>query len=379
MHIGLVVGETSGDILGADLIASLRTKFPDARFSGIGGPRMIETGFQSYFDMERLAVMGIWEPLKRLPELLKIRKSVGDKFVSDKVDHFVGIDAPDFNLDLEIRLKNSDIPVVHYVSPSVWAWRQGRIKKIARAVDLMLTLFPFEADFYQQSGVPVRFVGHPLADTFSERCDQEGARENLGIDSRQLVIALLPGSRRSEVALLARIFVGGAEVINNQRPNTKFIFSAANKDRYDQIREATKESSLDFDVRLGDSRTVMAAADMVVLASGTATLEAMLLKKPMVMAYRMGRISYALIRPLIKTKYIALPNLLANEPLVNELIQSDATPEKIADAVTLLEKDEDAKSMLLDRFDEIHIELQRNASEQAAASIFDLLEARRAI
>jgi len=291
-RIGIVVGEASGDILGAALMTALRKRFPDAEFSGIGGPRMLALGFHSFFPQDRLAVMGLVEPLKRLPELLKIRRFLRDHFISQPPAVFIGIDAPDFNLTLEGDLKEKGIPTVHYVSPSVWAWRQKRVLKIARSVDLMLTLLPFEAKFYEQHQVPVAFVGHHLADEIPLQIDQKAARESLHIAPDARVVALLPGSRSGEVERLGTIFMQMAALCFARDPTLQFVIPAANADRYRQLH-LQLSSFVDYPIQLvnGRSQLVMSAADVVVMASGTTTLEALLLKRPMIIAYKVAGLS----------------------------------------------------------------------------------------
>ncbi|OGT61387.1 MAG: lipid-A-disaccharide synthase [Gammaproteobacteria bacterium RIFCSPHIGHO2_12_FULL_43_28] len=332
MRIGILAGEASGDLLGATLIHALREKRPDLQFEGIGGPAMIAAGCKSLFDMERLSVMGFIEPLKRLPDLIKLRRDLYHHFNRQKPDLFIGIDSPEFNLGIELKLRRIGIPVVHYVSPSVWAWRQNRIYKIAKAVDLMLTLFPFEATFYETHQVPVRYVGHPLAAQIPLKPDKKAARRALCIDEEAIYVALLPGSRRQEIHYMAEPFLLAAKRMYRERPHLRFLTSHVNEERYQAFYAAYQKLAPElpltfFTQRSGD---VMAAADAIVVTSGTATLEAMLYKKPMVIAYRLSKPAYWLAKKLVKTPYIGLPNLLANQLLVPELIQNAVTPEAIA-------------------------------------------------
>ena len=375
IRIGMVVGEASGDILGAGLMASLRKKYPEAIFEGIGGDRMVAAGFQSPYAQERLAVMGLVEPLKRLPELLRMRKSIVQYFVDNPPDVFIGIDSPDFNLTIEERLKQQGIKTVHYVSPSVWAWRQKRIVKIARSVDLMLTLLPFEARFYEEHQVPVCFVGHPLADDIAMEPDQANARKHLGIDTKKTLIALMPGSRGGEVKLLGPIFWQTADWCLKQRPDLQFVVPAANAQRRAQIDEQLSQfESLPITVIDGQSHEVMEASDAVLMASGTTTLEAMLLKRPMVVAYKMAWLSFAIISRLVKSAYFSLPNLLANKPLVPEILQKQVTPEKLG--ATLLDyfDDPEKTQKLKQEYVDLHCSIRRDASEKAAAAIVELIE-----
>ena len=373
-RIGIVVGEASGDILGAALMTALRKRFPDAEFSGIGGPRMLALGFHSFFPQDRLAVMGLVEPLKRLPELLKIRRFLRDHFISQPPAVFIGIDAPDFNLTLEGDLKEKGIPTVHYVSPSVWAWRQKRVHKIARSVDLMLTLLPFEAKFYEEHQVPVAFVGHHLADEIPLQIDQKAARESLHIAPDARVVALLPGSRSGEVERLGTIFMQMAALCFARDPTLQFVIPAANADRYRQLH-LQLSSFVDYPIQLvnGRSQVVMSAADVVVMASGTTTLEALLLKRPMVIAYKVAGLSWAILSRIVKTPFVGLPNLLAGKKLVPELLQTQATPQNLADATMSYFEHPEETQALRDTFYQMHETLRRDASERAAEAISELI------
>ncbi|GAB3094808.1 lipid-A-disaccharide synthase [Aestuariicella hydrocarbonica] len=377
VRIGIVVGEASGDILGAGLMAALQRLYPGAVFEGIGGERMIAAGFDSFYPQDRLAVMGLVEPLKRLPELLRIRSHLIQHFSDNPPDVFIGIDSPDFNLTIEEKLKAQGIKTVHYVSPSVWAWRQKRIVKIARAVDLMLTLLPFEANFYEQHGVPVCFVGHPLADEIPLQPDQVAARQELGIPADAKVVALMPGSRGGEVKLLGPIFWQTAQWCLEQSDGLQFVVPAANAQRKLQIEEQLSHcDSLPLTVVDGQSHTVMAAADSVLMASGTTTLEAMLLKRPMVVAYKMGWLSYSIISRLVKSPYISLPNLLAEKMLVPEILQNDVTPASLGEAVMRYFHEPQHAQQLQRAFTDIHQQIRCNASERAASAVQALIESR---
>ena len=374
IHIGIVVGEASGDILGAALISELRKLYPNAEFSGIGGPRMLELGFHSYFPQDRLAVMGLIEPLKRLPELLRIRKFLREHFIANPPAVFIGVDSPDFTISLERSLKEKGIKTVHYVSPSVWAWRQKRIFKIAKSVDLMLTLLPFEAAFYEMHNVPVEFVGHHLADELPEHVDKFQARRELGIPEHARVVALLPGSRASEVERMGSLFMHTAVFCLEQDPDLLFYIPAANSDRYRQLHLQLNDY-VDFSLQLfnGNSHKVMAAADVVLLASGTVTLEAMLLKKPMVVAYKMAPLTFKILSWLVKTPYISLPNLLAGKALVPELLQDQATPEKLSASVMNYFENPEETQQLINTFAKMHGTLKRDASVRAATAIAKLI------
>ncbi len=379
MNIGIVAGEASGDLLGGGLLLELQRQYPHLTASGVGGSAMLDTGFSSLYDMERLAVMGLVEPLRRLPELFKIRQALFRYFTLHRPDVFVGIDSPDFNLGLELKLRRAGVPVVHYVSPSVWAWRKKRIHKIAKAVDLVLTLFPFEADFYREHNVPVQFVGHPLADLIPLKPNTLDARRALKLDANTTYIALLPGSRRNEIKYLAELFIDTAEKISLIRPELKFITSAVNAERDQEVRALCRKLApqLPIEFFIGKSHEVMAAADVVLVTSGTATLETMLFKKPMVIAYRMAEMTYQIARHLVKLPYIGLPNLLAKQLLVPEFIQKEAHPEQLGSAL-LDFIDHPKKVVVLEKkFLEIHQTLRCNANEQAAKAIQTLFQSHR--
>jgi lipid-A-disaccharide synthase len=340
---------------------------------------MLADEFHSLFDIERLAVMGFVEPLKRLPELLSMRKRLREHFLEWRADIVIGIDAPDFNLGLELWLRERGVKTAHYVSPSVWAWRQGRIHKIKRAVDLMLTLFPFEEQFYRDHDVPVVCVGHPLADQFPLQPDIAAAREQLQIEANATVVALLPGSRGGEIAQVGGDFLDTAAWLLQRRSDIQFVLPAANAARRVQIEALLAERADRLPIRVldGQSQLAMTAADAVLMTSGTTTLEAMLLKKPMVVAYRMGKWSFALARHLVKIDNISLPNLLADEALVPERLQDDVRADVLGPLV--LEQLDDAalRERLTQRFLQIHQGLRRNASTRAASALLDAIGAPR--
>lgn len=378
MRIGIVAGELSGDQLGAGLIRALRARYPHATFEGVGGPKMIAEGFTSHYPIDRLAVMGLVEPLKRLPELLSMRRWLKRHFLAVRPDVFIGIDSPDFNLGLELGLRRQGIKTVHYVSPSVWAWRQGRIHKIARAVDLMLTLLPFEADFYRQHQVPVAFVGHPLAAQLPMVPDTSGARAALSLSAQDRVLAVLPGSRSGEVAQLAPCFLKTVRRCREAIPGLKVVIPAASPARRDQLEALLlQEGLIDIQLLDGQSLLAMTAADAVLLTSGTVALEAMLLKKPMVVAYRLGGASYWLLSRMVKTPFISLPNLLAGSAVVPELLQDDVTIDRlVAELQPLLTNDQ---SHLRAEFERLHQLVMGpgagGASEAGASAIERLLTA----
>ena len=365
----MVAGEASGDVLGADLIRALKKQFPKAIFEGIGGPKMQAEGFQSLFQMDRLSVMGFIEPLKRLPELLSMRRTVIKRYLENKPAAFIGIDSPDFNANIEFKLHQAGVKTVHYVSPSVWAWRQGRIKKIKKSVDLMLCLLPFEAAFYEQHQVPVRFVGHPLAGQFASQPDTGAARQQLSLDSDRPVLCIMPGSRAGEVDMMSEVFLDTAKSLVASVAGLQLVIPAANNARYAQLREilATRPE-LEISLILQQSHTAMAASDAVLLASGTTALEAMLLKKPMVVSYKLGALTYKLVSPFIKTPFVSIPNLLANKMLVPELIQDQAKASHLATAV-LNALDKAKRPALVACFDELHQQLAVESGVIAASAI----------
>ena len=369
----MVVGESSGDILGADLIKALRKHYPNAHFEGVGGPLMQALGFQSHFEMERLSVMGFVEPLKRLPELLSMRRALIRRYRETPPAAFIGIDSPDFNLQIELSLRQSGIKTIHYVSPSVWAWRQGRIKKIVRCVDLMLTLLPFESDFYRQHQVPVRFVGHPLADQYPLQPDTVGARRALGLQMDTPTLTLMPGSRGSEVDMMAQLFMQVVARVREDVPNLQVLVPAANAARYRQLTALLGSFNL-AEVRLLEqqSKLAMEASDVVLLTSGTTALEAMLLKKPMVVSYRLGALTYKIVAPMIVTPFISIPNLLAKRMLVPELIQDNATVDGLSDAV-MAAFSPVKNHQLIAEFTAFHQTLKLPSGELAAAAIDELL------
>lgn len=372
----IVAGEASGDILGAGLIRSLRLRYPNARFVGIGGDEMIAEGFHSLVPMERLSVMGLVEVLGRIRELFDIRARLMNYLLATPPDVVIGIDSPDFTLGIERRCRDAGIPTAHYVSPSVWAWRQKRIFTIAKSVNLMLTLFPFEARFYEEHGVPVAFVGHPLADRIPMMPDTVGARQSLGLLEDAPVLAILPGSRGGEVERLGTLFLEAARWIQGRRPDLQLVIPCVNRDREKQVQALVEALDVKLAVTIvrGRSREVMASSDVVLLASGTATLEAMLLKKPMVVGYRLSRVSYALVSRLVKVPYVALPNLLAKEQLVPELLQDDASPESLGEAVLERLENEPERARLTAAFSQLHEQLRQGADEQSAAAISALIE-----
>lgn len=378
MRIALVAGEASGDQLGAGLIAELRTRFPQAEFAGIGGPAMRAAGFDAWHDSQELAVMGLSEVLSHLPRLLRLRSGLRRRLLAWKPDVFVGIDAPDFNLGVERWLKNRGIRTVHYVSPSVWAWREGRAAKIGRSADRVLCLFPMEPPIYAKHAVDARFVGHPLADAIPMQPDRAGARTALSIDAGPPVLALLPGSRLGEIAKMLPVFLDAAELIAQRMPALQILLPAANAQCDAAIRaQLEPRAALAARVRVldGDAQRAMIASDVVLLASGTAALEGMLCKRPMVVGHRISPTTYRIVTRLglLKSRYVTLPNVLADAPLIPELLQHDCIPEKLAASCLRWFGQPQTVEALLPRFAEIHAQLRCDASARAADVVAELL------
>jgi len=381
LRIGIVAGEASGDILGAGLMSALRKRHPGITFEGIPGELMQQQGCTELYPMERLSVMGLVEVLGRLPELLSARRRLIRHFLDNPPDLFVGIDAPDFTFAMERALKQAGIPTVHYVSPSVWAWKRKRIFKIKQSTDLLLTLFPFEAEVYRPTEQNLRFVGHPLADQIPAELDLAAARERYHRNRADQgpLVAVLPGSRGSELKYLARPFLETAAWLARQRPELEFIIPAANRKRYAQLENLLQGyPDLKVTLVLQGSREVMALADAILIASGTATLEACLLQKPMVVAYRMAGLTYGIYSRMIKSRWISLPNVLAQEEMVPEVLQDDVRPEVLGPLVLKALEDDAYRQRVRQVFADIGEALRCNASERAADAVLELLESRRA-
>ncbi|MDH2925260.1 lipid-A-disaccharide synthase [Nicoletella semolina] len=378
--IAIVAGEVSGDILGAGLINALKNHYPYARFIGVAGEKMQQAGCETLFNMEELSVMGLVEVIKHLPRLLKRRQEVVQTMLAIKPDIFIGIDAPDFNLGIEAKLKAKGIKTIHYVSPSVWAWRQNRIHKIAEATDLMLAFLPFEKAFYDRFNVPCRFIGHTMADAIPLYPDRQKACQQLQLNENQRYVAILVGSRASELNFLTEPFLQAAELLKTTYPDIQFLVPLVSKTRLAQFEALKAKVAPDLEVipLIGQARNAMIIAQATLLASGTAALEAMLCKSPMVVGYKMKPATYWLAKRIVKTDYISLPNLLANAPLVPELIQDQCSPKNLAQHLSVYlstATDEKAATTLLkQRFIELHQHIQCNADEQAAQAVVDLLE-----
>ncbi|WP_114417297.1 lipid-A-disaccharide synthase [Marinospirillum perlucidum] len=374
MKIYLVAGEVSGDLLGASLIPALRAIYPNAEFRGLGGERMEAEGLTSLYPLETLSVMGLVEVIKHLPRLVKVRKHLYQDALDWQADLMIGIDAPDFNLGLEKKLRQQGLKTVHYVSPSVWAWRQGRIKGIKKSCDLMLTLLPFEADFYQRHQMPVTFVGHPTADRLPLEPDKQAAKKSLGISNADQVLALLPGSRGSEVERLAPVFLASARLLQQKHPHLKFLLPAATPARRQQLEALLEEQPLEHLQLLdGQAHEALQAADAALLASGTVALEALFCKTPMVVSYKLAPFTWWLGQKLVKTPWVSLPNLLAQKELVPERLQEAASPEQLSTDLDQLLSSNEAAELQRQAFYELHQQLQADASHTAAQAIQKLM------
>lgn len=388
MKIGIVAGEASGDLLGSHLIAALKKHHPNIEFVGIAGPKMIGEGATSLYSIEQLSVRGYFEVIKHLPKLLALRKNLLKQLLAQKIDLFIGIDAPDFNFWLERKIKNKGIATIHYVSPSVWAWRKGRVKSIKKAVSHILALFPFEPALYEQAGVPVTYVGHPLADVLPLNPNVPEARDQLKLKPNQTVISLLPGSRQSEVLQHAALFVNAAHLIHLEllkagktdvvflvpliTRETRAIFDQALHNFLLTLNE--KDVSPPITVMFGHAHEAMEASDLVIVASGTATLEAALLKKPMIITYRMSNLSWQILKRMRLQPYVGLPNILTEQFVVPELLQDNATPQKIADTAIKLMGNKSELEQIKTTFTNMHQQLRQNTSEKAAQVIMQHLK-----
>jgi len=372
----MVAGEVSGDMLAARLIGGLRPHLPQARFHGIGGPRMIEHGFESELPMDVLTVRGLFEVIPRYREIKGIQTSLAQRLLADKPAVFIGADYPGFNLGLEEQLKAGGIPTVHFVSPQIWAWRGGRIKKIARAVSHMLTIFPFEEAIYQAAGVPVTYIGHPLAEVIPLQPDQDAARRTLKLPLDARVVAIMPGSRMGELKYLALPYLETAKLLAARDPALKFVVPMAGerqKAYFAQLLATSNLQALDITV-VDDSHAAIGAADAVLVASGTATLEVALFKKPMVIAYKVMQASWLIMRHMGYQPWIGLPNILAREFLVPELLQHAATPQAMADAMWRQLNDVPNRLKLVERFTDMHHSLLRNSAAESAAAVLKVIE-----
>lgn len=379
MRIALAAGETSGDVLGAALIEALRRRYPDAKFAGVAGPKMKAAGCESWFDITAFSVMGLTEVIAHLPRLLRLRANLRERILAWRPDVFIGVDNKEFNLGLSRQLKAAGLATVQYVSPQVWAWRQGRVRTIGESVDLVLCLFPFEPDFYREHGVRAAFVGHPLADQIPLDMSRADARVALGIASDSRVLAILPGSRRGEVEKLARPFAGAADLLAKRFPGLVSIAPMVTPELKELFGAVCAKEAPAASVRLldGEARTVIAAADVVLVASGTATLETALIRRPMVVAYRLGAVTAFVLRTLglVKVSHFSQPNLLAGEELVPEFFQSAANAKNLADALAHWLTHPEEVGRVCGAFASIHRRLRRDGAERAAAEVAELLSA----
>jgi lipid-A-disaccharide synthase len=373
-RIAIIAGEVSGDLLAARLIRALRQHYPDCQFEGIAGAEMQAAGCTALFPLEKLSVMGLVEVLKHLPELLSIRKQLFKRWKHDPPDLFIGVDAPDFNLPLAAKLHAVGIPTAHYVSPSVWAWRAKRVRKMQGNIDLMLTLFPFEVDFYHQHGIQAEFVGHPLADEVEFNASREVARAQLGLPQDKRILAILPGSRGGEIRHLAADFFQAAFQLQQKYPDWVFVTPAVNAGLRQMMENTRQQCAPDLQLVMldGQSRTLMQAADLILLASGTAVLEGMLAGRLMVAAYRLAPLTVWLLRifKLLKVRFVTLPNNLANEELVPEILQEQVTPANLLEVVDgMIDLSPERRDYILQRFHTLHGQLRCNASDSAAAAL----------
>ena len=381
LRVGMVAGEASGDLLAAHLIAALKARRRGMLFGGIGGPRMAAQGFQSEFPMEKLSVRGYAEALRSFSEIMGIRRRLARALLEERPDLFIGVDSSDFNLGLERRLKEAGIPAIHYVSPSVWAWRRWRVRRIVRSVSHILVMFPFEAPLYEKAGVPVTYVGHPLADLIPLEPKKEEARAQLRLPSGRLIVALLPGSRRSELKYMAEAFILAAHRFRQEVHDVHFVcptVTRATRDMFEQALHQHSRTDLPLTLLFGHSHEALAAADLALVASGTATLETALFKTPMVIAYRQSAVSWALMRSMLYLPYVGMPNILAGERLVPELLQDQATPAALAAALLALLRDSVGRKRQIERFHEFHHLLRQNTAEKAADAVLGVLERHRA-
>ncbi|MBC7803778.1 MAG: lipid-A-disaccharide synthase [Candidatus Parcubacteria bacterium] len=376
----MVAAEASGDLLAAHLIAALKARRPGLRFSGIGGPKMIAQGFESHVPMDRLGVRGYAEVLKHYREIMGMRRAIAQRMLQERPAVFIGVDSSDFNLDLERQLKDAGIPAIQYVSPSIWAWRGWRTRRIVRSVTHLLAIYPFEPALYEKAGLPVTYVGHPLADVIPLAPDKEGARAELRVPRGSRVVALLPGSRRSELHYMADLFVLTARRLLQEVPNAYFVCptaSRATREMFEAALRRHEARDLPHTLLFGHSHEALAAADIALVASGTATLETALFKTPMVITYKQSPFTWALMSRMLYLPYIGLPNILAGEHLVPEFVQDKATPEDLANALLGLLNDAAAQGRQIDKFHEIHVTLQQNTAQKAADAVLAVMDGGR--
>jgi lipid-A-disaccharide synthase len=377
VRIAMVAGEASGDLLASHLMAALKAKLPDAVFYGIGGPKMQALGFDAWWPMEKLAVMGYVDALKHYREISGIRRQLKKRLLDIRPDIFIGVDAPDFNLGLETDLKSAGVKTIHYVSPSIWAWRGGRIKKIARAVDRVLALFPMEPPLYEKERIPVTYVGHPLADIIPLVTNMRTVREKLSMPKDVPVFAMLPGSRKGELEMMADTFVQTAKIIRERfLPNALFIVPLTTRETRLQFEMAIYQQQagdVPFRLLFGHAQDALGAADVSLVASGTATLEAALIKRPMVITYKIAKLSYWIMKRMAYQAFVGLPNILAGRSVVPEILQDDATPENLAETLVKLYEDKENAEAVAEAFTDIHLQLRQNTAEKAANAVIECL------
>lgn len=377
VRIAMVAGEASGDLLASHLIAALKQHLPDAVFYGIGGPKMQAQGFDAWWPMDTLSVMGYWDALKHYREIAGIRRQLKKRLLDLKPDVFIGVDAPDFNLGLETDLRSAGVRTVHYVSPSIWAWRGGRIKKIARAANRVLALFPMEPPLYEKERIPVTYVGHPMADIIPLQTSKEAVREKLGLPQSVPIFAMLPGSRRGELEMMADTFVQTAQLIRERHlPNAHFVVPLATRETRLQFEAAIyrqQAGDVPFRLLFGHAQDALGAADVSLVASGTATLEAALLKRPMVITYKIARFSYWLMKRMAYLPYVGLPNILSGRFVVPEILQNDATPENLSEALVKQYQDKENAEAVEAAFTDLHLQLRQNTAEKAAQAVLQCL------
>ena len=381
MRVGIVANEVSGDMLAAGLMRELKARIPEVVFEGVAGPHMLEQGCNSIYPIDKFSVMGLVEVLSHLPEILSLRRKLRKHFIKNPPDIFIGVDGPDFNLSLERNLKDAGITTVHYVCPSVWAWRPGRVNKIRASVDLVLSLFPFEKKFLDEHSVPSVHVGHPLADIVPLETDQTGARKRLGLDLNRRVIAILPGSRMSEISYLSEDFINTARLCLERYPDLQFVVPLVNDRAMEGFNEVLQSVAPDLPVTLldGNAQDALQSADAVLLASGTATLEALLYKKPMVVAYRLHWLTHFIFTRfnLIKSPFVSLANMLAGREIAPEILQDDVQPETLAKALTDILESDTIHNTMQEIGHRVHRELRQDASSMAADAVVELLRSKQ--
>ncbi|RJX32607.1 MAG: lipid-A-disaccharide synthase [Oxalobacter sp.] len=379
LSLAFVAGEASGDLLASRMLSALRPQLPDALMHGIGGAKMAEYGFISDYPMEKLSVRGLFEVLRHYREIKGIQVALRDALLKERPSVFVGIDAPDFNLGLERQLKAAGIPTVHFVSPSIWAWRAGRIKKIGESVNRMLLLFPFEEAIYRKAGIPATYVGHPLAEVIAMEPDVTAARNSLGLKQEAPVVAVLPGSRMSELKYHAAVFAGAVKLLAQRDRSIQFvtpIVNDAQRQYFDALLKQAGLQDIPLQIIEGQSHAAMAAADTVLVASGTAALEVALHKKPMVVAYKLHWATYQIVKRMITSPWCSLPNILSQETVVPEILQDQATPQSLADAIWQQLTDENLRISLRQRFIDMHHSLLRNTAHESAQAVLDVMRKR---